>query len=293
MRIFEVFRNIAKKADSVFDLFKILTRFFKYQVNIRYLNKGGLVLPWINNSTFFVTQGAHGLTGNIYFGFSEKEMIFFLKTISNKDVFFDIGANRGAYTILASKVIGCRTYSFEPSLNTFEDLQKNLTINNINSLVKPFNMGVSSDNKSLFFSTDLDTRNSIVNEEYKGEKQKMMFEKLDRLVAKYEAPSIVKIDVEGFELDVLTGGEALIKSGLVKYFIIEDTEFDLNGNVKSIMKKNGYNAYGFDGKTLVELSKQANYFNVIYIKSKDLSGLKNSLISSDKKYFNHFLKKFV
>ena len=67
-----------------------------------------------------------GATGNIYAGLHEFiDMIFRLYFLQPDDLFLDIGANVGSYTILASGVCGAETWAFEPDPDSASFLRRN------------------------------------------------------------------------------------------------------------------------------------------------------------------------
>lgn len=77
-----------------------------------------------------------GATGNIYTGLHEFiDMAFCLHLLRPGDLFIDVGANVGSYTILASKVVGANSFTLEPVPETFKRLKRNININDIVSLV--------------------------------------------------------------------------------------------------------------------------------------------------------------
>jgi hypothetical protein len=66
-----------------------------------------VVFEWINGSKFLVHKGETGLTGNIYTGLHEfSDMGFLRHVLRPTDLFIDVGANVGSYTILACGAIG-------------------------------------------------------------------------------------------------------------------------------------------------------------------------------------------
>jgi hypothetical protein len=78
-----------------------------------------------------------GATGNIYSGLHEfEDMGFLLHFLRPDDLFVDIGANIGSYTILASAAIGAATIAFEPVPDTHEWLRLNVAINNVDNKVE-------------------------------------------------------------------------------------------------------------------------------------------------------------
>src|SRR5688572_299749 len=63
---------------------------------------GSVLVPFVEQSRLLVTKGMKGATGNIYNGLVEfEDMAFILHVLRPGDSFADVGANVGAYTILA------------------------------------------------------------------------------------------------------------------------------------------------------------------------------------------------
>ena len=70
-----------------------------------------------------------GATGNIYAGLHEfADMAFTLHFLRPDDLFMDVGANVGSYTLLASGVCKARTISFEPYPETMAALRRNIDL---------------------------------------------------------------------------------------------------------------------------------------------------------------------
>ena len=77
-------------------------KFFRWQI-IASFSKKLIVVPFIENTKFWARKKLTGITGNIYTGLHEfEDMAFLIHLLRNEDVFFDVGANVGSYTILAS-----------------------------------------------------------------------------------------------------------------------------------------------------------------------------------------------
>jgi FkbM family methyltransferase len=58
-------------------------------------------------------------------------MSFLVHYLRQDDVFVDVGANIGAYTVLAAAAAGARTYAFEPSPAAVHSLRDNLALDHI------------------------------------------------------------------------------------------------------------------------------------------------------------------
>ncbi len=71
----------------------------------------------------------NGATGNFYTGLHEfEDMSFVLHALRSTDVFVDVGANIGSYTVLAAAVVGAQCIAFEPILETYGHLLQNVNL---------------------------------------------------------------------------------------------------------------------------------------------------------------------
>src|SRR3954470_19452558 len=89
-------------------------RLVRWQLAARILPEAQFSLPYVNGSRLLITRGATGATGNFYCGLDEQdEMGFVLHVLRPGDVFVDVGANVGSYTVLAA-LLGARVVAVEP-----------------------------------------------------------------------------------------------------------------------------------------------------------------------------------
>lgn len=196
-------------------------RFINWQISYR-LKPGFIKVKFLHQTYFLAKKGLTGITGNIYTGLHEfNEMGFLLHFLRAEDTFFDIGANVGSYTLLASSVCNAQSFTFEPVPSTFEILKSNIALNNIEQLVTLENKGVGRENGMLKFSTNEDTTNHIIAID--EEKGKAIDVPIVSLNSYYPAakPILIKIDVEGFETEVLNGAEDILNDPNLKAIIIE------------------------------------------------------------------------
>lgn len=182
-----------------------IIRFIKWQVGSR-LVPGAIVYDWINGSKFLVKTGETGLTGNIYTGLHEfPDMDFLLHFLRGEDLLVDIGANVGSYTILACSSVGARGVAFEPVPCTYKRLVENMHLNHLNEKVKCVNKGVGDQIGSIAFTSDSDTTNhALASGEQCKDAVNVDVITLDTALDD-ELPSLIKIDVEGYETPVLEG----------------------------------------------------------------------------------------
>ena len=160
---------------------------------------------------------------------------FLIKNLKEGEVFLDIGANVGFYTLVGSQLVGQsgQIIAFEPEKKNFSNLVENVKINNLKNVIC-INKAVSKINKkSKFFINPLnDGGGSLLKiNSYNDDKEKWSLEKikehfpkinleqdtetisLDQLfmTGEIKNPDLIKIDVDGNELNVLIGMQSLFK----------------------------------------------------------------------------------
>ncbi len=230
----------------------------KWQITSR-LNKRPTEYRYTQNSKLLVWKGLTGATGNIYCGLHEfEDMAFLLHFLRPGDLFADIGANIGSYTILASAEIGARSVAVEPLPATYNNLVQNIKLNGIGDKVNALNIGISSKKGVLKFTKALDTGNHVATDDERDVTE-VPVDTLDTILAK-KTPDLIKIDVEGFETEVLNGAAYTLASPGLKAIIIE-----LNG---------AGNRYGYNDEAIHMLLLSYGFKTMQYLPF--LRGLKNS-----------------
>lgn len=141
-----------------------------------------------------------------FFGIFEHNLTnYTTDRLRNGDVYVDIGANVGYYSLLASKLVGKdgMVISVEAALSTFSMLEQNLKINNCNN-VKAFNVAATEERCRVFIAAG-DPHNSGSNEiqidTKEGNVEGLPFR--DIVGADISRVRFVKIDIEGSEAPVL------------------------------------------------------------------------------------------
>ena len=146
-----------------------------------------------------------GASGNIYFGLMEfSDMAFFMHFLRPGDLFLDIGSNVGTYTIISSKVCGAHTCAFEPDAGTRAMLDDNIRANRIDSLVSVAETALGSVDGQIAFTVGLGPMNRVATS-IDLLQQNVEISRLDSALTG-QHPVAAKLDVEGFELEVLRGG---------------------------------------------------------------------------------------
>lgn len=132
--------------------------------------------------------------------------------VTTKSYCLDVGANMGFYTIWFSKFTK-NIYAFEPDTKNYLRLNKNVCANNADEYIRTFNIAVGELDGEVSFTKDLDGENHIVLNYIEGNNS-IVCKRLDSILFENKIVEIsyLKIDVEGFELEVLKGlGEYISK----------------------------------------------------------------------------------
>ena len=120
-------------------------------------------------------------------------------------VFFDIGANIGSYSLVASEQTAALVYAFEPHPVTFRMLQENIDLNRRKN-VRLFNLALGGSDDEVFLTDEGGSAMNHLTAARAAGTIPVPCMRGDTFCAEQEVvPTCVKIDVEGFEYDVLSG----------------------------------------------------------------------------------------
>jgi FkbM family methyltransferase len=268
---------------------KAYYKFFLWQARGLVTKKPKKVL-FTSKSYLLVEKGMTGATGNIYMGLHEfNDMAFLLHFLREGDIFYDIGANIGSYTILASGHVAAQTFAFEPVPSTFQKLEKNILVNKIGHLVKAFNLGVSSGRQTLIFTSSFDTVNHVITDSQQNIGENTISVNtiaIDEIADPNNFPLMVKIDVEGFETEVIKGMVSALANKKLKAIIIElngsGGRYGYNENdIHSTLINAGFKAFNYNPflRALTPL-ETFGHFNTLYL--RDVEYVKNRITKANK-----------
>tara|TARA_B100001121_G_C18599376_1_gene578728 strand:+ start:77 stop:736 length:660 start_codon:yes stop_codon:yes gene_type:complete len=183
----------------------------------------------------------------------EPETIEWIDNFEKNRVFYDIGANVGLYSIYASICKNSKVFSFEPSFFNLELLARNIFSNNMNKKIVivplPLNDKISISNFELT-STDwggaLSTFEKGFNDSGEPIDTKFSYKtlgiSLDQLVEKFNLPnpSYIKIDVDGLEHFIISGGRSIISKASEILLEVNDKFIDQNKKVNYFLNEAGF-----------------------------------------------------
>ena len=146
------------------------------------------------------------------------------------DVFVDVGANTGLYTVLGARLVGPmgRVYALEPGPSTFTTLRRNVDLNAFDDRVTALELAAgATDDVAVLHgpASGHDASSSLRREPggSGGESTEVRIRPLHALIVPddRERLRLVKIDVEGHEDDVLRGLEPQLTDGPLPAIVVE------------------------------------------------------------------------
>ncbi|MBK8852986.1 MAG: FkbM family methyltransferase [Saprospiraceae bacterium] len=265
---------------------RTISRFLFWQI-INKLGVKSLVFDFTKNSKLKMYKGLSAATGNYYSGLLEyHDMAFLLHLLKENDIFFDIGANVGSYSILASAECKANVMAFEPIPKTFSYLKENIELNNLVSKVQANNFALGNAQGKISFTYSNDAANHVALPE-ETEVIDIDIVKLNDLSIP-GIPTLIKIDVEGFEMNVLKGSSNILEKQELLAIIIEinglcnkygTSESEINNYIVSF----GFKPYYYEPKLKTfTIREDITGFNCIYIRNMDKV---NNRIQSSPKYY--------
>ena len=173
--------------------------------------------------------------------YEAKMVKYCAEAVSNRGTFLDIGAHLGFYSLpLSGRFDKC--IAFEPSDFQFELLTKNIELNNIKNVIPlKLGLGATEEEKVFYVTGNSGGTNTLLKNKFSESPMstyKIQVRALDSFG--YSNVNLIKIDVEGWEVEVLKGSlETIHKSS--PYILIEVWEEpDRRREVEQLLDKLNY-----------------------------------------------------
>lgn len=142
---------------------------------------------------------------------------FLVKHLKDEDVFYDVGANYGFYTYLAQELIfNGEVHAFEPLPNVFEylgrnaDSRKGVFLNNIALAAQSGTIPFFDASFGRHSAGSTMRESAVIAHGLAYQKIEVPALTLADYAKDHRAPTIMKIDTEGSEADVVSGGLSVL-----------------------------------------------------------------------------------
>ncbi len=171
------------------------------------------------------------------------------------DIWYDVGANIGMVSLLvADQQRGTRlkVYAFEPEPHNVEHLRTNAELNGLSAqiAVVPKGLGARSQRVCLFVEGEVGTGQHTIVSETAHDRDAIEIELItgdDHASTTGDRPSVIKIDIEGAEMEALMGCEGLIREGAIREVFVEvhinrifTPGFRTDADVRSWLESRGF-----------------------------------------------------
>jgi FkbM family methyltransferase len=238
-------------------------------------------------SRFHLDDGSkfdYPLKSGIGFGefigeFEKSEIAFMRKSLKPGDIFIDVGANGGTFTIIAARQVQNHghVYAFEPDRRNLKLLRHNLKINNITN-VTILECALSNKKGIAQLAIAIDgAMNSLAKthrtDQQITEWQTVKVTTLDDFINEYKIDRVdfVKIDIEGGEKLIFEGAKDIFTSFNQLIIMFEAVDLNTKGFAYSVkdflidLIALELNLYYFDDSVLTPVNSSDRKFgNSIY-----------------------------
>lgn len=163
-----------------------------------------------------------------------------------KGIACDIGANIGNHAVYFAAILDKKVLAFEPVPSSYKTLAENIQLNDLSSLVTTYPLALGD--KATKATIAIDNGNIGASRILKTEEGDTEVVTLDSLIDEEEIVAIMKIDVEGFELNVLGGAAKTIEKSRPLLIVETQTHIDYI-KVFKFLNKLGYTPVSQKGAT--------------------------------------------
>lgn len=196
------------------------------------------------------------------------------------DIFIDIGANLGWFSILAAKQVGKhgKVIAFEPSANIYNQLHRSIEINHLSNIrLEQIALSDEVGSTTLFGATheNAGLASIIISKDslQSSAGEQVLVTKFDNYWKKEinSKVRLIKIDVEGAESKVLEGMEQVLQGRMCDYLMVEINDSRLRSigisamHTLDFLRSHGYKLFhiGLFGLKLIPKNETVQFGNIL------------------------------
>ncbi|AIA31694.1 FkbM family methyltransferase [Leptospirillum ferriphilum] len=232
-----------------------------------------ILAPLPDGSLIYIDLMDCGVSRNILFGVHEKTETELIRShLSEGSVFIDIGANIGWFTIQAARWVGKtgNVFSFEPRPSTFVHLTKSIEINGLGN-VTAFNMALSDEKGTAKLISPEGHKSPGSSYLGSGDGIPVSLVKLDDIIPPLKRLDLIKMDVEGWEPNVIKGATQTIRKlkpiilSEISPWMLRERSGISDYEYISLIKSLGYDCQNIENKEFIDSCGNVDVINVIFI----------------------------
>jgi FkbM family methyltransferase len=212
----------------------------------------------------------------------EPETIEWIDTFAAGEVFWDIGANVGAYTLYAALNPDLTVLAFEPAAVNYYVLNRNIEINKMDNRIATFCLAFNDDSCLDYFhmpgtefgealhsfARPVDWQNKPFTAEFR---QTALGFSIDDFVDRFTPPfpNHIKVDVDGNENRIIQGGEKTLSDKRLKSLLVElnTDRTECCRQVIARLEEAGLEFHARKHASMFESGPYASVYNHIFIRS--------------------------
>ena len=255
MFIIKQFRKI--KRYGILGIIPLIKHALKYYF-IKYFTNKYFYKRNIYNYQLYLRLSDPGLSRDLAIRGTREEQLKFIidKEVGPGNVILDVGANIGYYSIMLANIVGSngKIYALEPEPTNYQTLKKNITLNKLENIIEPYQMGASDTNSPRFlYRSKYSNMHSFILPEndiidIKNPKSQVEIEmtNLSDFIHDKQTIDMLRMDIEGYEVEVLLGLQKAIKEKIWTGKILFECHFKKYTETHSIKNQleflfhNGY-----------------------------------------------------
>lgn len=212
----------------------------------------------------------------------EPETIEWIDTFKQGDIFWDIGANVGIYSLYAALKPDVCVLAFEPAVVNCYALNRNIEINRLDGMVTSFCLAFSNTTclDHLYmestkiggalhgFAEAVDWQGKAFKASFK---QGTLGYSIDDFVEQFDPPfpNHIKIDVDGIEEKIIEGAKRTISDNRLRSLLVEldSNRTDKCGNVIELLESARMRLYAKKHGPMVDTGQFSSIYNYIFVRS--------------------------
>lgn len=236
---------------------QLIHSMIKYLVKLLGLKKGYYYLKYLTNKVYFngyfysILNHYECYLRAVNFETKEKDTLQWIDEFNKEDVFFDIGANIGVYSLYAAPKVKS-VFAFEPHYQNYSNINVNKSLNKFENLkIYCLAFDKSPGFETFYhYKTNPGSSTSQLNRKFDHNnkrfevlyEQEIVVESLDSFIKKSKSfPNHIKIDVDGIEFKILEGLGDYFKDVRLKSILVEITGDSTK--YEKLFKSNGFTLF--------------------------------------------------